>query len=260
MITSRSNSLIKEIRKRISKLPDPSRSVVIEGHRLVSEAFDSGASFEALFFTFAWEKSQGKSVLLKALCDKIPENDCVSEEVMRSLSLDESPAGLWALVQIPKEPSSSTDGPLVVLCDVRDPGNAGTLVRTAEGAGASLWFSEVSVCPWHPKVVKASMGSVFRVPCRRGPVVPVLRKLKAQHRVLVGAESRGGIRYDTWDWKRPFALVLGGEAGGVPKAVRELLDVCVSIPLAGKVESLNVAAAGAVLLFHAKLAGLKPSG
>lgn len=251
MITSRSNPIIKKYRKISSKLPSTERKVVIEGLRLFSEALKSGVSFEALFFTPRWlESSQTKS-LLGPMQSRVPVFEAVSSEVMESLSLEETPSGLWALIEIGEHAPVAAVDRILVLCGVQDPGNAGTLIRCAEGAQASVWFSENSVHPFHPKVVKASMGSAFRLPVNRGPVLPFLARLKQEKRILVGTRSSGGVRYDQWNWTAPFALLLGNEAEGIPEEVHRMVDADVSIPLQGEVESLNVAAAGAVLLFEA---------
>lgn len=170
---------------------------------------------------------------------------------MKSVSLESTPPGLLAVVRIPAKPLTFEKS-IVVLCSVRDPGNAGTLLRTAEAVDCSVFFSNDSVHPYHPKVVKGSMGSSFRVPSFRGEIAPFLKSLKEKSYEIVGTASVGGISYDQWSPKEKFALLLGGEASGLPVNLLSTVDTTLSIPLSGQVESLNVAVAGAVLLFEAR--------
>ncbi len=255
MITSRSNPLIQKYRKLKAKLPTGDRKVVLEGTRLVLEGLKSGASFEALFYTQRFVHSDRAKALPENLFARIPNGEAVSEEVMKSLSLEETPPGLWALVKVPLRDLGALQNPVVVLCNVRDPGNAGSVIRTAEATGFSVWFSEESVHPLHPKVVKGSMGSIFRIPVEQGPLIPFLSRLKKKSWLLVGTQASGGNPYDMWKWKLPFAILLGGEANGLPPKVEPLLDLSVSIPLEGEVESLNLGSAAAVLLFQASRGG-----
>lgn len=248
MITSRSNPVIKQCRKTASKLPDASQKVVIEGIRLVREAVNAGASFEALFFTPAISAKPEVKHLIQNAKAKIAE--AVSEEVMKLLTLEETAPGIWGLIEVPSPPAVELSERLLVLIGVQDPGNAGTLIRSAEGAGAAVWFSEDCVHLHHPKVVKASMGSIFRVPAKQGPAIPFLRQCEQDGRTLIGTKAHGGILYSACDWKLPFAILLGGEARGLPPEIERFTKLQVSIPLQGSMESLNVAVAGSILLFE----------
>lgn len=146
-----------------------------------------------------------------------------------------------------------TDGIIVVLAGVADPGNAGALLRSAEAAGASaIIFCDESVDPFAPKVVRAAAGSTFHVPVvSGGGSVPVLEQLGNRSVRRLGTGARDGLAYDTAALQPPLALVLGNEAHGIGPDVAEHLDDRVHIPMAGAVESLNVAVAGSVLLFEA---------
>jgi TrmH family RNA methyltransferase len=147
----------------------------------------------------------------------------------------------------------STDGPIVVLAGVADPGNAGTLVRTAEAVGASaVLFCDESVDPFSPKCVRASAGSIFHVPVvSGGGSVHVLEHLGARKVRRLGTTARAGAPYYAADLRPPVALVLGSESHGLPGGVDALLDGYVHIPMQGGIESLNVGVAGSVLLFEA---------
>ena len=148
---------------------------------------------------------------------------------------------------------AGTDGDVLVLVGVGDPGNAGTLVRTAEAAGAeAVVFCEGSVDPFTPKCVRASAGSVFHVPVfSGGEPVEVLQRLGMDGRRRVATAARAGVAVDETDLTAPLAIVLGNEAHGLPVAVGSEVDEWVHIPMAGRVESLNVAVAGALVCFEA---------
>lgn len=149
--------------------------------------------------------------------------------------------------------AAATTGPIVlVLADVGDPGNAGTLVRVAEAAGASaVLFCGDSVDPWNPKCVRASAGALFHLPVvSGGDVVAVLERLEAAGVPSAATVVRGGSPYDEVDLAGPIALVLGSEAHGLPSAVVDAVSLHLTIPMAGRSESLNVAMAGSVLCFE----------
>jgi TrmH family RNA methyltransferase len=169
-----------------------------------------------------------------------------------------TPHGLAAIAQrvevsIDDAVAAAARGPLtLVLADVADPGNAGTLLRAAEGAGAAaVLFCGSSVDPSNAKCVRASAGALFHVPVASGgDVVAVLERLR-QHEVrTVATVLHGGEPYDTADLTGPVAIVLGSEAHGLPADVVASVDTQVTIPMAGRTESLNVAMAGSVLCFE----------
>ena len=146
----------------------------------------------------------------------------------------------------------ATDGTIVVLAGVGDPGNAGTLVRSAEAVGASaVLFCDESVDPFSPKCVRASAGSIFHVPVvSGGGSVHVLEHLGARKVRRLGTSARAGAAYHEADLQPPVALVLGSESHGLPGEVDALLDGYVHIPMQGSTESLNVGVAGSVVLFE----------
>lgn len=141
---------------------------------------------------------------------------------------------------------------LVVCVDVRDPGNAGTILRSAEAAGADgLLFCDGSVDVYNPKAVRASAGSLFHVPVAvGGDAVEVLERIGGWGLARLGTAARVGTDYTEADLARPVAVVLGNEANGLPVQVAPLLDETVSIPMQGRSESLNVGMAAAVLCFE----------
>jgi len=149
--------------------------------------------------------------------------------------------------------AAAAAGPLaLVLVDVTDPGNAGTLLRAAEAAGATaVLFCGDSVDPWNPKCVRASAGALFHTPVSSGgdPVM-VVEVLGAAGVRSAATVVRGGTPYDAADLTGPVAVVLGNEARGLTAAVLDRVDLRLTIPMAGRSESLNVAMAGSVLCFE----------
>ena len=144
-------------------------------------------------------------------------------------------------------------GPVLVLDDVRDPGNVGTLLRTAEASGAAgVVVAGESTDVFGPKAVRSSAGAVFHVPVTVAPeVTAALDALAAGGLRLLGADADAATTHDDADMTGPVALVLGNEGAGLSDAVRARIDERVAIPIEGRAESLNVAAAGAVLCFEA---------
>ncbi|HEY8544237.1 MAG TPA: RNA methyltransferase [Acidimicrobiales bacterium] len=141
----------------------------------------------------------------------------------------------------------------VVAVALNDPGNAGTILRSADAAGADLVaFCDDSVDPYGPKAVRASAGALFRLPTvRAAAATDVLGALRAAGVRTLGLVARGGAVYDTLDYAVPSAVVLGSEAHGLPATVESLLDELVTIPMCGPTESLNVGMAGTIVCFEA---------
>jgi RNA methyltransferase, TrmH family len=165
-----------------------------------------------------------------------------------------TPHGVAAVTRRPR-PDVAADGGSaalhVVLVGVADPGNVGTLLRTAEAVGAtSLVIGEGTADPWAPKVVRASAGSVWRVPLRSGPIAESLDDHADQGVQRVGTSGTDGIAPHRLDLTGPVALVLGSEAHGLPADLAGSIDTWASLPMEGAVESLNVAVAGSVLAFE----------
>ena len=178
----------------------------------------------------------------------------VSPEAMRSLSTTVTPQGVVAVASIPTislDDLTAAD-PALVLADVRDPGNAGTLLRSAVGAGAAaVVFAGNSVDPLHPKVVRASAGAVFSTQVvRTTSIENCASKLRALGVELVAALPTASLTADRADLTRPVAVVVGNEAWGLPDEVMAVVDTTVAIPMPGPLESLNVAVAGSILLYE----------
>ncbi|HEX7135968.1 MAG TPA: RNA methyltransferase [Iamia sp.] len=166
-----------------------------------------------------------------------------------------TPHGVAAVARRPAAAATDARGSAalhVVLVGVADPGNVGTLLRTAEAVGAaSLVVGEGTADPWAPKVVRASAGSVWRVPLASGPVDDALATLGREGVQRIGTAGADGTAPHLIDLTGPVALVLGSEAHGLPADLADRIDTWSSLPMEGAVESLNVAVAGSVLAFEA---------
>jgi TrmH family RNA methyltransferase len=165
-----------------------------------------------------------------------------------------TPRPVAAVVALPAhglEAALATDLAMM-LVDVADPGNVGTLIRTAEAAGAgAVVCCGATADPFAPKAVRASAGSILRVPVVVDQQVDaVLDALGSAGTATLGLAAGVGAAYDAVDLRAPVALVLGSEAHGLTPAVADRVDRLVSVPMAGRVESLNVATAGAIVCFE----------
>jgi TrmH family RNA methyltransferase len=184
----------------------------------------------------------------------------LKEGVLEKLGSTRTPQPVLAVAPIPPAPAIADltgAGPVLVTVGVSDPGNLGTLMRSAEASGcAGLVCAADSVDAYNPKVVRASAGSVLGIPVVAAPAgqrldpATVLDALRAAGRKRYGA-AVGGTAMDRLDLAEPVALVLGSEAHGLPGGVQERLDDTIGIPMLGPAESLNVAMAGTVLCFEA---------
>jgi RNA methyltransferase, TrmH family len=178
----------------------------------------------------------------------------VSSRVMEALTDTSTPQGVVGVARMHTVAPSEVSGDLVVvLSDVRDPGNAGTLVRSAAAAGASaVVFCLGAVDPFNPKTVRSTAGLLFHVDVVAGVALDVTAgELRDKGFLMIGADAASAKAPDEVDLTRPVALVLGNESWGIEQAWRRLLDDVVGIPMPGRAESLNVGIAGSVLLFEA---------
>jgi TrmH family RNA methyltransferase len=168
----------------------------------------------------------------------------------------ESSQGAVALAVQPRfelEDVFANDGPVVVVETVQDPGNLGTILRTAEGAGAAgIVTTPGSAEPYTPKALRASMGSAFRLPvARRVKLSDAVEAARTRSMPVLATAAGGSVRYSAEDLRRPFLLLVGNEGYGLSSEACASADRIVAIPLSGAVESLNAAVAVAVILFEA---------
>jgi TrmH family RNA methyltransferase len=227
---------------------------VIEGPLLVAEALAAGLEVQELFV----EPGTGVDMVAQARERDIPVHIVHPDVLAKSVDTT-TPQGVAAIATRPEVAlaealEAAARGPLaLVLVDIADPGNAGTLLRAAEASGAAaVLFCGGSVDPCNPKCVRASAGALFHLPVSGGgDVVAVLERLGRAGVQRVATVVRGGTDHDRADLTGPLALVLGSEAHGLPDGLDHLIDERLTITMAGRSESLNVAMAGSVLSFEA---------
>ncbi len=226
-----------------------------EGVKLAEELVKSEVSIVGVFCSGAMEEF-GRRFLERHR--KPAPLSLLSEPVMTFVSDVKTPPGLIVIVKRPQPPReealSGSGNPLfLVLHELQLPQNVGALFRTAEAAEvAEVILTKNTADPFSPKALRGSSGSVFRVPSKSQADFPtLLHEFFTKDIQTVAAMQDGEVRYDEWDWTRPTALVLGPEAAGFSPAQKKLFKTTVRIPMAGRVESLNVATAAAVCLFVA---------
>lgn len=250
LITSSANERIKHARRvREGRERD---LIFVEGERLVAECVASGLPLHACFAPLEPTES------MRALLDRIAcQTFQLAESVLESLSDTMSTQGIIVIAERPwptLEQVFAGAAPLILGLDrVQDPGNLGTLVRTAEAAGASGVLSFAgSVDAYAPKTLRSSMGSAFRLPILAdvsgSGAISACRSKGIKSVVACGDAE---LRHYEYDWRQPTLLILGNEGRGVSTELMSACDVRVRIPLHASVESLNVAAAGAAILFEA---------
>jgi TrmH family RNA methyltransferase len=229
-----------------------SGSFVIDGPILVRDALASGVEVESIWV----EAGRHDDVVAEAEARAVRVHVVPPNGVTRYRATDlVTPQGIVGLARQPTTTLDEVVGRdlLLVLAGVSDPGNAGTLLRSAEATGAgAVLFCAGSVDPFSPKCVRASAGSIFHVPVvSTGGPAEVLERIGAAGARRLATSAHRGDPYDGVDLTGAVTLVLGSESHGLPDGLEGQIDGHVAIPMAGRVESLNVGVAGSVLLFEA---------
>ena len=224
------------------------QQILLEGQRLIADSMSAGFPPALFFFTPEAEKAHPE--LLEQAADAGAQLLRVEDEIFAHISDTVTPQGLLAITPIPHIPVGD-QGLALVLDGVRDPGNLGTLLRTAAAAGADQVILLPGVAdPWSPKALRAGMGAHFHIAIRPARDAAQARAWLPDHALYL-ADARGDVRYSDVDWTRPSALILSGETQRteLPHHWPDLTTV--SIPMSRHIESLNVAVAGGVILFEA---------
>jgi TrmH family RNA methyltransferase len=251
-ISSRSNERVKLLRASFDGSASKAGDLVgIEGETLIAEAARSGIEVDTIFIR------EGSERLLKRSLSAVRTKQTLvlTAAVFASVVETASPQGIAATVAVPEIKvalSTGRSGLVLVLESLQDPGNLGTLLRSAEAFGASLlMITTDTVNPWNPKVVRASAGSIFRVPVVRAPIQEIRRRLSALGlRLFAAVPPRGGALplMETY-LAAPCAVMIGNEGAGLSPEAVALADALVTIPCA--TESLNAAVAGSTILYEA---------
>jgi RNA methyltransferase, TrmH family len=258
-IEGRHNALVKELRQAFAHAePTKSGECAIEGIRIVEEAIRSGLKIRAVFFR---ESAANVAEKLLPQIGSHVETLVVPDSIFNGAVPSESPQGIAALVRLREFSLSDTlerlqVGPVMVVVGLQDPGNLGTILRSAEAFGcAGVVLGEGTVSPFNSKVIRASAGSIFRLPVvlskADGGVESLIAKLRSQSVRLIATSSHKGTPLDQALLTDPSAIFVGSEGSGLPRNLMAQFDELVAIPHAPQVESLNAGVAGSIVLYEA---------
>ena len=248
-IASASNSVLKSVRAALAG-KDQER-MVLEGDRLIADALGAGISVETILVA-----DDRENLAASWEAEGLPVRRVLADLLARTSGLKTSPGSI-ALAPRPTSTSTealslSANALVLVAAGISDPGNLGALARSAEAAGAeALIVLAGSANPWSSKALRGSMGSLLRLPVlTSNNAAELAAALAARGLRQITAGTRGGKAFSDFDWSGPLALWMASEVGDLPNATTAFESV--TIPMAGKVESLNVGVAGALLLFAAE--------
>jgi TrmH family RNA methyltransferase len=263
-VEGRHNPLVKQLRQAFSRAElTESGDCAIEGLRILEEAIRSGLRFSAVFFR---DSSQDRAERLLPQLGAQVETLLLPDKLFDSLVPSDSPQGVAALVRLKEfslddiiEKERLQIGPIIALAGVQDPGNLGTILRSSEAFGsAGVVLGEGTVSPFNSKVIRASAGSVFRLPVIHGhgksgtaKLDEVSEKLRARGVRLIATSSHKGTPLDQADLKEATAIFFGNEGAGLSREVMSKMDEVIAIPHTAQVESLNAGVAASIVLYEA---------
>jgi len=251
MITSRQNQKIKRVKQLTSqaKFRKKEKAYVVEGIRLLEEALQANQIPEGVLYTPELDK-RGQALVQIFLDQGVP-CELAALEVLNAASDTENSQGISAVFPIDPLPLPQRKELVLIADEIRDPGNLGTLMRSSLAAGVDmLLLSPGTVDLYSPKVIRAGMGAHFRLPTISTSWAEIIEITNGL--ILYLADMNQGKSYWETDLTVPLGLILGGEAHGPGKDARELANHSIHIPMNTYSESLNAAAAGAILLFEVR--------
>ncbi len=249
MLTSTHNPKIQRVRALMARPKDrrEEKAFVVEGVRLLEEAASAEWPFQFVLFTD--DLSQRGKSLLGLLEARHISCELVDTGLFASLSDTQTSQGILAVVDLSPLPVPEKLSFALILDSVRDPGNLGTLLRTAAAAGVEATFLPPETTDaFAPKVVRAGMGAHFHLPIQELSWEAIRERMKGLTIYL--AEMEGSLSCWEADLRAPLALIIGGEAEGASASARQLAQKLITIPMPGRAESLNAAVAGGILMFE----------
>jgi TrmH family RNA methyltransferase len=257
-IEGRHNPLLKQLRQAFSRAQRTADGdCAIEGLRMLEEAIRSGLRFRAVFFR---ESAQDRAERLLPQIGAHVETLLLPDKLFDASVPSETPQGVAALVRLKEfslddvlEKERLQVGPILALAGLQDPGNLGTIIRSAEAFGsAGIILGEGTVSPLNAKAVRASAGSIFRLPVvAAAGLEDVVTRLRSKSVRLIATSSHKGTPVDQADLTGPIAAFIGSEGSGLARGLVTQMDEVVAIPHAPQVESLNAGVAGSILLYEA---------
>lgn len=253
MISSTSNQQIKNIQNLMKKAKERKKQnvFIVEGPKLCFEA-----PHKLLKAVYVSESFYKENRYAKELNSVEAVTEVVSDQVFKTISDTQTPQGIMAIVQMPEyklEDVINKEQPhILILESIQDPGNLGTMIRTGEGAGISgIIMNKTTVDIFNPKTVRATMGSLYRVPFFIAEdLTEAIAKLKENGIRLYAAHLKGKMSYDKPDYTKPCGFLIGNEGNGLSDEIADLADNYIKIPMAGKVESLNAAISATLLMYE----------
>lgn len=251
MITSSKNPKIQWVRslQSRSRQRHDAGAFVIEGVRLVEEALAAG--YKAQLVLYSDDLNPRGHNLVKTFESQGASVDHVSPKVMRAASDTDTPQGILVVLPLLSKPPHGALNLVLIPEAVRDPGNLGTMLRTAEAAGVdSVFLPGGTVDAYAPKVLRAAMGAHFRLPIINAKWETIRSRISSESLKVFLADANDGEVYTQADLSGPLALVVSGETEGPSNEALDLTDVHLHIPMPGGAESLNVAIAAGILLFE----------
>lgn len=254
-IEGRHNSLLKELRQAFSRGElTETGECAIEGFRVIEEAIRSGLRFRAVFVS---ESGQARGVKLLPQIKSQVETVLIPDKLFANAVPTEAPQGVAALVHVKSQTldqlmENASSAPLLVVAGLQDPGNLGTILRSAEAFGAAgVVLGEGTVSVYNSKVVRASAGSVFRLAALKAELKGLIEKLRGGGIRLVATSSHKGTPLPQADLNRQIAIFIGNEGAGLDKKLVVEMDELIMIPHSPRVESLNAGIAASIILYEA---------
>ena len=251
MITSKDNPKMKRVRllQADGKERRQEQVFVVEGIRLLEEVLDSGWEVEWLFYTA--EVGGRGLALIRQFTERGVLVEEVSPSVMESVSDTQTPQGVLAVLVFHRLPLQQKLDFVLIPDGVRDPGNLGSMLRSAAAAGVqAVWLPPGAVDPFSPKVLRSAMGAHFRLPILTMEWVEIAEQVSRNSLCVYLADAEAEIDFTKADLRQPLALVVGSEAQGAGAQAHSLAVQTLKIPMPGGIESLNAAAAAAILMFE----------
>ncbi len=256
-VTGRHNALIKLVRRAFARSElTPQGECAVEGVRIVEEAIRSGLHLRAVLFSRSGQARAER--LLPQLADRV-ETLLLPDKLFTGVVPSQTPQGVAALVQVKNFVledllgAGDHDSALVVaVAGVQDPGNLGTILRSAEAFGASgVLLGENTVSAYNSKVVRASAGAIFRIPMVKQELTTALPALRQRGLRLLATSSHKGTALNAAQLTSPLALLVGSEGAGLDREIMAQVDDIVTIPHSPKVESLNAGVAASIVVYEA---------
>jgi TrmH family RNA methyltransferase len=254
-VASRHNQRLKELRLAFRRAElTPHGECAIEGVKLIEEALRGGQHLDSVFF------SEAARPLAEKLLPQInarTETVVLPNALFNSIVPSDAPQGVAALLKLPIFSAEqllerSPGGPIMVAAGLQDPGNLGTILRSAEAFGAAgIFLTEGTVSPYNSKVLRGSAGSIFRLPLLKissGELIPLLRERGVR---LLATSSHQGTALPQVSWTLPLAIFIGNEGAGLSRELMRQMDETLAIPQSAQVESLNAAVAASIVLYEA---------